>query len=277
MSAPSRIAFVGAGNMAGALIRGLVASGAYPASAITASDVRPEALAALRAAHGIATTANNRDAVREADVVVLAVKPQVIHDALDDLAAALHADALVLSIAAGVPTATIESRLAPNARVVRAMPNTPALVGAGATALCPGAHATHADLDIAEALFRAVGIVVRVEEAQMDAVTALSGSGPAYVFMMIEALVDAGVKVGLGRDIAATLAAETVFGAAKLLRDTGEAPEALRAKVTSPGGTTAAGLAALEERGFHDALFAAVERATARGRELGETAKERKR
>lgn len=272
MTHAARIAFVGAGNMAGALIRGLVANGARRAGDIVASDVRAEALAALRDAHAIATAQDNREAVRDAGIVVLAVKPQVLPDVLDGFAQTLATDALVISIAAGVPTAAIEARLAAGTRVVRAMPNTPALVGAGATAVCRGAHAGAADLDAAEALFRAVGVVVRVDEAQMDAVTALSGSGPAYVFRMIEALIDAGVRGGLTRDTAAKLAGETVFGAAKLLRETGEAPDALRAKVTSPGGTTAAGIAALDEGGFHDAVLAAVERAIARGRELGEAA-----
>jgi pyrroline-5-carboxylate reductase len=272
MTQKARIAFIGAGNMAGALIRGLLASSARRTEEIVASDVRAEALAALREQHGIGTTADNREAVRGAGIVVLAVKPQVLPDALDGIADALSTGALVVSIAAGVPTRAIEARLPAGTRVVRAMPNTPALVGAGATALCPGARATAADLDESHALFGAVGVVVRVDEAQMDAVTALSGSGPAYVFRMIESLIDAGVRGGLDRGTAATLAAETVFGAAKLLRETGEAPEVLRARVTSPGGTTAAGLAALDEGGFHAVVLAAVDRAIARGRELGAVA-----
>jgi pyrroline-5-carboxylate reductase len=184
----------------------------------------------------------------------------------------LPAGALGVSVAAGVPTSVIELGLGEAARVVRAMPNTPALVLAGATAIARGRAATERDLELARALFASVGIVEQVDEPLLDAVTGLSGSGPAYVFSMVEALTDAGAKVGLPRSTAAALAAQTVYGAAKLLHDGGESPEALRHKVTSPGGTTQAGLERLAARGFADALRDAVERATARAKELGAAA-----
>jgi len=254
--------------MATALIRGLLAKGTRAARDIVASDPNGGALDGLRAAHGIVVHASNADAVRAGDIVVLAVKPQMLPAVLPEVAAALSADALVVSIAAGVPLAVLERAL-PNAAIVRSMPNTPALVGAGITAIAAGNRASEDDLADAESLLASVGYVVRVPEAQLDAVTGLSGSGPAYVFRMVEALIDGGEAAGLGREVAAQLAAQTVLGAARLLRESGEAPTTLRARVTSPGGTTEAGLAELEARGFHAALVAAVQRATERAHELG--------
>jgi pyrroline-5-carboxylate reductase len=258
--------------MATALIRGLLAKGTRTTGDIVASDPNGSTLDALRGAHGIRTQADNATAVREGDIVVLAVKPQMMGAVLPEVAAALSPNALVVSIAAGVPLAVLERGL-PNAAVVRSMPNTPALVGEGITAIAAGSRANDDDLADAESLLASVGFVVRVPEAQLDAVTGLSGSGPAYVFRMIEALVDGGVAAGLERNVAAQLAAQTVLGAARLLRESGEAPTTLRARVTSPGGTTEAGLAELEERGFHAALVAAVQRATARSKELGAQAR----
>jgi pyrroline-5-carboxylate reductase len=217
-------------------------------------------------------TGDNRAAAAEADLIVLAVKPQVIEPLLDEIAPAVDAKKLVISIAAGVPIAAIAHKLGAGVRIVRTMPNTPALVGAGATALARGPHATDADLEQALSLFEAVGVAVVVEEHHLDAVTGLSGSGPAFVFMAIEALADGGVKVGLARPIAMALAAQAVMGSAKLVLETGEHPGRLKDQVTSPGGTSIAGVHALEQHGFRAALIAAVEAATKRSRELGELA-----
>jgi len=265
-----KIAFLGAGNMAGALIKGLLHAGACTADDIVATDVRPERLEELAALHGIATSADNRAAAARADVVVLATKPQVFDRLLAQLSNAIRAETLVISIAAGVPIGAIESRLAGSARVVRAMPNTPALVDAGATAIASGTRATAEDLVIAKRIFDSVGITVVLDESLLDAVTGLSGSGPAYIFLIIEALSDAGVKVGLHRDTAQRLAAQTVLGSAKLLIETGEHPGRLKDMVTSPGGTAIAGLHTLEAGGLRTTLINAVETATNRARELGE-------
>jgi len=269
MSLSQRIAFIGAGNMASALIEGLLSAGTCKADGIVASDVRSEALATLATRYAIHTSVDNAVAVRGAQVVVLSTKPQSFAELLPALSTCLDLETLVISIAAGVPLSVIESQFGTGLRAVRAMPNTPALVQAGATAISAGRFATPADLDVAEAIFASVGVVERVPEALLDAVTGLSGSGPAYVFLMIEALTNAGVLTGLSPKTAAVLAAQTVFGAAKLERQTGESPEALRRKVTSPGGTTAAGLASLDARDFSGIVAQAVAAATERAHELG--------
>lgn len=263
-----RISTIGGGNMAEALLRGLLAAGAQP-DELRASDPSPERRRALESRHGITTSADNATIAAGADLVVLAVKPAVAPTAAASIAAALAPETLVVSIAAGVPAHRIEAELAPGARVVRAMPNTPALVLAGATAIAAGAQATEEDMARAERLFAAVGRSVRVPEGQLDAVTGLSGSGPAYVLLVIEALADGGVKAGLPREVALMLAAQTVYGAAKLQIESGEHPGVLRDRVTSPGGTTIAGLARLEEHATRSAFIAAVSAATARAGELG--------
>jgi pyrroline-5-carboxylate reductase len=272
MSVDQTIAFVGAGNMAGALIRGLIGTATVSATRILASDPDQSRLDALREELGIDVARDNQAIVRQATVVVLATKPQVFGQVLPEVAAGLVSDALVVSIAAGISTAIIERALPEGSRVVRTMPNTPSLVGAGATAIAAGRHATDADLALVEGLFRSVGISVRVPEGQIDAVTGLSGSGPAYVFAMIEALRDAGAREGLPEETALRLATQTVFGAARLILEEDEAPEVLRQRVTSPGGTTRAGLDALEAAGFTDAILAAVRAATRRSVELGKMA-----
>jgi pyrroline-5-carboxylate reductase len=272
MAVEQQVAFVGAGNMAGALIRGLVGTGTVRAGRIIAADPDADRLRTLEGELGIRTTTDNTDAVRNADVVVLATKPQVFARVLPVVAKSLRPDTLVVSIAAGVSTSLIEASLPTGARVVRTMPNTPALVGAGATAITAGAHATDADLALGETLFQSVGICVRVPEALIDAVTGLSGSGPAYVFAMIEALRDAGAREGLPEGVALELATQTVFGAARLLREGDESPETLRERVTSPGGTTRAGLDALAAGGFAEAIAGAVRAATRRSHELREMA-----
>ncbi|HXN30427.1 MAG TPA: pyrroline-5-carboxylate reductase [Polyangiaceae bacterium] len=262
------LGFLGAGNMAGALIKGLLHSG-IPPHRIIASDAKPERQEQLRAAHGIHTTGDNHALVRESNVVVLSVKPQVIDKVLTEIGGEVRAEQLVVSVVAGVSIDAIESRLPSGSRVVRAMPNTPATVQAGATAISAGAHARADDLRISRELFEAVGRVVVLEESLLDAVTGLSGSGPAYIMLIIEALADGGVKVGLHRDTALLLAAQTVFGSAKLLLETGEHPGRLKDMVTSPGGTAISGLHTLESGALRKTLIDAVEVATKRAAELG--------
>ncbi|MBX3125378.1 MAG: pyrroline-5-carboxylate reductase [Polyangiaceae bacterium] len=265
-----RIGMLGAGNMAGALIRGLLASQTISADRIRASDVRGERLTELTREHGIAAAASNVELCQWATLLVLAVKPQVIDRVLDEVGFQLGPETLVVSIAAGVPIHAIEARLPKGARVVRAMPNTAAIVLAGATGVAPGAHATQEDVATARALFDAVGRTVVLDESLIDAVTGLSGSGPAYIMLIIEALADGGVKVGLHRDTALLLAAQTVYGSAKLQLETGEHPGRLKDMVTSPGGTAIAGLHTLESGGLRRTLIDAVDSATRRALELGE-------
>jgi pyrroline-5-carboxylate reductase len=265
-----KIGFVGAGNMAGALIKGLLHSGTVTAAQIRASDVREERLAELARDHGISTTKDNAKLAEWADVVVLAVKPQVVDKVMIPIAEGLRPRALVISIAAGVPIESLEARLPEGTRVIRTMPNTAAIALAGATAIAPGTHASEEDLVTARRMFEATGRVVVLDESLLDAVTGLSGSGPAYVMLIIEALADGGVKVGLHRETALLLAAQTVYGSAKLLLETGEHPGRLKDMVTSPGGTAIAGLHTLEAGGLRTTLINAVESATRRSVELGE-------
>jgi pyrroline-5-carboxylate reductase len=268
------IAFVGAGNMAGALIRGLIGTKTTSSAHIVAADPDQARLDLLESDLGIRVTKSNDAAVDEANVVVLGTKPQVFGQVLPSLAASLKPGTLVISIAAGISTRIIERMLPDGTRVVRTMPNTPALVGSGATAVAAGTHATDEDLALTQRLFESVGIVVRVPESQIDAVTGVSGSGPAYVFSMIEALRDAGAREGLPEATALELASQTVLGAARLLLERGGTPEALRQEVTSPGGTTVAGLQALDTKGFRDAVLGAVRAATRRSTELGKIAED---
>ena len=263
------IGFIGGGNMAEALIRGLVRGGHVPADRVHASGPRRERLEELAAAYGIHVTTDNRAVAEVAGLLVLSVKPQIMDKVLREIGDVLTPGTLVISIAAGVDTEAIESSVPDGVRVVRAMPNTPALVGAGATAIAAGRHASEADLTAARAVFDAVGITVALDESHLDAVTGLSGSGPAYIFLILEALADAGVKVGLSRRDAQRLAAQTVMGSAKLLLETDEHPGRLKDMVTSPGGTAIAGLHTLEEGGLRTTLINAVETATKRARELG--------
>jgi len=262
------IAFIGAGNMAEALIRGLLATKTVPSEKIIATDVRAERLQQLNQEYGVRTASDNKAAVCQADVVVLAVKPQQMSAVLKGSGFRVQGSQLVISIAAGISTERIERELGGQPRVVRAMPNTPALVGAGAAAVCAGKDATEEDLATAEMILSAVGICVRVEESLMDAVTALSGSGPAYVFLVTEAMTAAGVKAGLNEELARKLAVQTVRGTGQLLATTGEKPEVLRQKVTSPGGTTAAALKVMGERKLMEIFGEAIEAAARRSREL---------
>jgi pyrroline-5-carboxylate reductase len=264
-----RIAFIGAGNIGEALIKGLLAAAAVRPEQLMATDIRRDRLEVIRTVHQIEILTDNRIAATKAQILVLAVKPQVVHQVLEGLRGAVAEDHLLLSVAAGIRTASIESVFAQPTRVVRVMPNTPVLVGAGASAITAGRHATEYDLDLARRIFESVGCVVRIDEKLMDAVTGLSGSGPAYIFVLIEALADAGVRVGLPRDVATLLAAQTVMGAARMVLDTGEDPARLKDMVASPGGTTVAGLHVLEQAGLRGAIMAAVEAATRRAEELG--------
>ncbi len=260
----ARLLVIGGGRMGEALVGGLVAAGWAPAEDIAVVEVDPGRRDELSAAHpGLVVG----DAPVAADGALLAVKPGDVPDAA--AAAGRAGVGRVLSVAAGVTTATVEAALPEATPVVRAMPNTPALVGAGASAIAAGTAAGPDDLDWAEGVLSAVGEVVRVPEAQLDAVTGLSGSGPAYVFLLAEALVDAGVLNGLPRPTSRALAVQTLRGAAALLAETGEEPATLRAQVTSPGGTTAAGLRALEAAGVRAAVLDAVSAATERSRQLG--------
>lgn len=264
------IAFLGAGNMAEALIKGLLRAGTARPESLIATGRRAERLETLQRTYGVRTTLDNLAAVREADVVVLSVKPQALDKVLVQVAPQVDPHKLVISVAAGVPIAAMERRLGAGARIIRTMPNTPSLVGAGACALSRGEHASEEDLAVATRIFQSVGTTTVVDENLLDAVTGLSGSGPAYIFLIIEALSDAGVKVGLPRYTALKLAAQTVLGSAQLLIETGAHPGQLKDQVTSPGGTAIAGLHTLEAGGLRTTLINAVEAATRRARELGD-------
>lgn len=267
-----RIGFLGAGAMGEALAAGVLAAG-VPADQIWAADPLADRGKELEERLGLRSTTDNAEVVAHCDLVVLAVKPGL----MDSVLAPFQADAkagkvLWVSIAAGVTLKALARPLPAGARIIRAMPNTPALVGAGATAYVPNAAATEADRALATALFEAVGMAWEApNEGLLDAVTGLSGSGPAYIFVLLEALSDAGVRMGLPRDAAGALATQTVYGASKLALESGRHPAALKDQVTSPGGTTIAGLEALEQEGLRAAIYAAVAAATARSKELGES------
>jgi pyrroline-5-carboxylate reductase len=263
------VGFIGAGNMGEALIKGLVAASLVPAKAILASDVRLDHLRALEQRYGIQLVEDNAELVRRVDVVILAVKPQIMAAVLAHVAPAVSRQKLLISIAAGVSTKSLRAGLGQDARLIRVMPNTPALVLEGVTAVARSEGLEPGDLETAAEIFGAVGRVVTLGEELMDAVTGLSGSGPAYVAIVIEALADGGVNMGLDRATALTLATQTVLGTARLARETGLHPGALKDMVSSPGGTTIAGVAALEENGARHAFIEAVKRATLRSRELG--------
>ena len=264
-----RIGFVGAGNMAAALLEGLLRTQTLSATQIQLNDIDRAKAQACAERHGVSVASDARELARWASVLILAVKPQAMSAALADCALGITGETLVISVAAGVQCATIAAALPPGARIVRAMPNTPALVGAGATALSGSPTATLADRELARHLFDAVGRTVLVDEAQMDAVTGLSGSGPAYVMVVIEALADGGVRAGLSRETALLLATQTVLGSAQLLLASGDHPAQWKDRVMSPGGTTSAGLEAIEAGRMRYTLMRAVQEATQRSRELG--------
>ena len=254
--------------MAEALIKGLL-KGTFPPAAIRVAEPSPERRQFLAERYGIVLSSENREVVKECDLIVLAVKPQIAEEVLSGIAASFSEKKLLVSILAGVTTEKLEASFDGSPRVVRAMPNTPARVGCGVTALAPGTFATDETKQLAEAVFGAVGPLVWLEEDKLDAVTALSGSGPAYVFLVAEALVEAGVSLGLPRDVAETLTFATIEGAGRMLRQTGEPAAVLRAQVTSPGGTTAAALSVLEAMAVRAAFGEAVRAAHRRSLELG--------
>jgi len=266
--ADMKLGFVGSGKMASALVQGVVQSGVLAPGDVIVSDVVAAAAQRLATTAGVAFTETNEELVAMADALVLCVKP---NDALDALRAfsPRAGEKLVISIVAGLTLAHLQEAAGPGVRIVRVMPNTPALVGKGAAAYALGATATGADAALTEKIFGAVGEVVCVKEALLDVVTGLSGSGPAYIYVVIEALADGGVLMGLPRELAQKLAAQTVAGAAEMVLRTGRHPAVLKDEVTSPGGTTIAGLEALEEAGLRSAFLSAVRAATERARELG--------
>jgi pyrroline-5-carboxylate reductase len=264
------VAFIGAGNMTESLVAGLLKAGIAHAADLYATDIRPERCAHLEKRYAIKTGRTNSQAAAWGQIVILSVEPQVMDQVLDEIRQAVKADRLVISVAAGYPIARAAGHLPPGVRIVRAMPNTPSSVLEGVTALAVGPGVTEHDSEVARTIFESVGKVVAVEEHLMDAVTGLSGSGPAYVYLMIEALADGGVKMGLSRPVAELLAAQTVLGAARMLLESGEHPGQLKDRVASPGGTTIAGLHKLEEGRVRATLIAAVEAATKRSKELGE-------
>ncbi len=261
-----RIAIMGAGKIGEALLAGLLTSGMAPGE-LCFTEQYEERATELAERYGVVSSKSVEAAVG-ADVVVLAVKPADIAGLAAEIAPVLGAATLVVSVAAGITTSYLERRLPDGARVVRVMPNTPMLVGEGMAAVSAGTHATEDDVASAERLLGAVGQVVRLPESQLDAVTALSGSGPAYVFLLAEAMIDAGVLTGLPRPVASALAIQTILGSALMLRDSGDSPTLLREAVTSPGGTTAAALRKLEEHGLRAAFSDALEAARDRSREL---------
>jgi len=263
-----RWGFIGAGRMATALVRGMIRAGVAAPGAIAASDPLEATRQALAAEAGVAVAAGNVEVARRSDVLVLAVKPQSMPQALADLQPAVTPEHLVISIAAGVSLATLAAGLGPEVRLARVMPNTPALVGAGAAGYCLGPHARPGDEAVVRSCLESVGRAFRVAEPLLDAVTGLAGSGPAFVYVVIEALADGGVLAGLPRDVATALAAQTVLGSARMVLETGLHPGALKDQVASPGGTTIAGLHALERGALRATLIDAVAAASRRSAEL---------
>jgi len=264
------LGIIGGGNMGEALMAGVIQSGLLSPEEIRFFEPRVERRDFLREKYQTLATKSNLDLVTHSPITILAVKPQSVPEVLPEIGPALKKDQLLISICAGVPLDYLQSYCPHPLRMIRAMPNTPALIQRGATALAPSAHAQAEDISTAEAIFQAVGITVIVKESLMDAVTGLSGSGPAYVFAVIEALAAGGGKEGLSQEAALALTTQTVLGAAHLIQSTGKHPATLRDQVCTPGGTTISGLYAMEEGGFRLALMNAVIAATLRSRELGE-------
>ena len=265
-----KIGVIGAGKIGAAMARGIVRAGLASKENVMASDVSDALRESIAKDLGIKATPDNAELCHFADVVILAVKPQIVDPVAREIAKKLGKTKLLVSVAAGVPLRRIETQLEPGARVVRVMPNICCVVGAGAAAYAAGAHATDKDMKRVGAILNSFGIGMPVEEKFLDAVTGLSGSGPAYVFMFMEALADGGVQVGLSREVAVRLALQTVHGAARMALDGKKHLAELKDEVASPGGTTIAGLYALEQNGFRGTVMNAVVKATRRSRELGE-------
>jgi pyrroline-5-carboxylate reductase len=265
------ISIIGTGNMGEALVSGLISSKSTAAENIICTDIREDQLESVKEKYGAAVTTNNLDAVKASEIIIYAVKPQIIAPVLVETASKLDMSKLIISIAAGVPLAAIESCLKKKLRLLRVMPNIAAFVKESATVVAAGKNASQDDVKMAMAIFDSMGKTIFLKEnVLMDAITGLSGSGPAYIFLIVDALADAGVKVGLARQDALFLATQTVLGAAKLLMETKEHPMKLKDMVTSPGGTAIAGIHTLEKGGLRTTLINAVEVATKRSRELGE-------
>src|SRR3981081_1068437 len=263
-----RLAVLGTGKLGGILLRAYLKQGLFDAGRVAAAGEHAEKAASLATELGVSVTTENRKAVHGADIVLLGVKPQVVGDVLKEIAPELSENTLVISVAASVPTSYIEQRLGEKVPVVRAMPNTPSAVGCGMTGICRGAHAGAEHLEMARAMFDAVGRTVVVDEKNMDAVTGLSASGPAYAYIILESLAEAGVKVGLPRDVATLLAAQTMKGAASVVLETGDHPALLKDAVTTPAGCTIDGIMELEEGKLRVTLIKAVVKATSRAGEL---------
>ncbi len=264
-----KIGFIGSGNMGEALISGLVMS--QPSSNIICSDVREDLLHDIKEKYDIKTTTSNIEVVEQSDIIIYATKPQILGDVIKETASALDRSKLIISVAAGVPMAAISAGLKKELRLIRVMPNICAFVKESATAIAAGKYVLDGDIDIAKAIFDSIGISVFIQEnVLMDAFTGLSGSGPAYIFMIVDAMADAGVKMGLSRKDSLLLSSQTVLGAAKLLLESNEHPGQLKDRVTSPGGTAIAGIHTLEQGGLRTTMINAIEAATNRSKELGE-------
>jgi pyrroline-5-carboxylate reductase len=268
-----QVGILGTGNMGEALIHGLLYGHLCRPEQIFCSDVRVERLKIIREKYGVKSTSHNAEVVKQSEIIILSVKPQIMKQVVEEIAKYLDLSKLIISIAAGVPLDAIEACARKDLKLIRVMPNICVSVREGVSAIASGKHATKDDLMIAKTIFDSVGKSLFIEESLLDAVTGLSGSGPAYIFLIIDALADAGVKVGLSRDDAIILASQTVLGAAKMLIETGEHPGKLKDMVTSPGGTAIAGLHTLEEGGLRTTLINAVEVATQRSKALGEMMK----
>jgi pyrroline-5-carboxylate reductase len=272
-----KLAVLGAGKLGGILLRAYLKQGLFKAKNVTATVKHGEKAAALAKELGVSVTSDNRKAVKDADIILLGVKPQVVAEVLKEIAPEIGAEAVVISVAASVPTSYLEQHLAAasgaknrneKVAVLRAMPNTPAAVGCGMTGICRGAHAGAEHLEMARAMFDAVGRTVAVDEKNMDAVTGLSASGPAFAYIILESLAEAGVKVGLPRDVATLLAAQTMKGSASVVLETGDHPALLKDAVTTPAGCTIDGILELEEGKLRVTLIKAVVKATSRAGEL---------
>ena len=271
-----KIGFIGGGKMGEALINGILRAGLSPSDKIMVSDVDKKRLQILEKEAGIKTTQDNKKITSNSDILILAVKPNMMGSVLDELNSEITSKHLIISIAAGIPLSFIESSLNKGCRAIRVMPNTPCLVGETAAGYALGKKATRNDGKLVGQILDAVGKSFLLEEKYLDAVTGLSGSGPAFIYVVIEALADGGVKMGLPRDVAITLAAQTAFGAAKMVLESGTHIGQLRDSVTSPGGTTIEGLHALEKGGIRNALIDAVETATKKSKSLGKALSKRK-
>ena len=263
-----RLAVLGAGKIGGILLRAFLKQGLVSPKNALATVQHPERAQAIRQELGIRVSTDNRAAAREADILLLSVKPRTVREVLEEIRPDVGEDKLVISVAASVPTAYVEKHLAANVPVVRAMPNTPCAVGCGMTGICKGSHATASHLETARALFETVGRVAVLDEKHMDAVTGLSASGPAFAYIILESLAEGGVKVGLPRDVATLLAAQTMQGAARVVLDTGHHPALLKDEVTTPAGCTIDGILELEEGKLRVTLIKAVVKATQRAGEL---------